>query len=293
MLQTSTSRPTLGVGFHILRIVLASVLLTAAGFKAFALWTDPTPALSLFTSPRWQISLIEAETLLGLWLLSGIAPRGAWFMASITFVLMACISSYLGLTGQPSCGCLGKVELAPWYSFSLDVVAVAALWFLRPGDFSARALRDDWLLRLFRREFYLASGAGLIFVGTVAALFMAFPSLSEGLTFLRGESLTIEPSVVEVGNGEAGELRDFSLTIHNHTSRPISLVGGQAACGCITTEELPLDVPAGESRTIACKFHFRRTVGKFHYPYTLYTNDGSYSVVVARVAGRLVESTAP
>lgn len=139
MTETWRSRPPLGIGFHAVRIALGAVLLTAAGFKAFALWTDPTPPLSLFSEPRWQIALIEAETLLGLWLLSGFAPRGVWWTAQVTFTLLACVSLYLGLAGQSSCGCLGKVHLAPWYAFGVDVVAIAALWFWRPlGLFGAR-----------------------------------------------------------------------------------------------------------------------------------------------------------
>ncbi len=78
--------------FHVLRLPVAGLLLAAAAFKAHALWTDPVPPVSLFSSPRWQIALIELETLVGLWLLTGIFARGAWLGAVAAFGLLAGIS---------------------------------------------------------------------------------------------------------------------------------------------------------------------------------------------------------
>ncbi len=286
-----TPTHSLTIGFHGVRFVLGMILLVAAGFKAWALYTDPSPALFLFSSPRWQILLIESETLLGLWLISGFAPQGAWLMALVAFTLMACFSLHLGIAGESSCGCLGKVSLKPWYSFGLDVAAVAGLLVWRPVDFSVRALRDEWLPRFLRPGLHLASGVGLILVASLTVLWLTSPSLWGALALLRGESLTFEPSVVEIGSGERGLKRDFSLTIHNNSDRSISLVGGHADCHCITTAELPLTVPLMESRTFVCEFLFRGAVGQFQYPFAIYTNDGGYSMVIARVGGRLVEST--
>lgn len=68
-------------------------------------------------------------------------------------------------------------------------------------------------------------------------------------------------------------------------------MGGRAACRCIATDELPLLIPAGESRTFACEFLFQGAAGQFQYPFTLFTNDGAYSETVAWVSGKVVEST--
>src|SRR5262249_25557508 len=152
------------------------------------------------------------------------------------FTLLGGISLYLALAGQPSCGCFGKLALNPWYTFGLDVAAVAALWYWRPRASSVRASPGDSPARLLRPVLYLASGVTLILAGCFAALWLAFPSLSAALLFLRGESLTIEPKVVEVGTGVRGEVRDFSLEIRNYTDHPICLMGGRVGCRCITTE---------------------------------------------------------
>jgi hypothetical protein len=269
------------------------LLLTAAGFKAYALWTDPSPALSWFFSPRWQVALIEGETLLGLWLLSGLAMRWAWLLAQVGFILLAGVSLYLALAGKPSCGCFGKLTISPWYTFGLDVAAVAALWYWRPTASSLSTSLGDSPNRLLRPSLYLVSGVTFILVGCFTVFWLAFPSPSAALAFLRGESLTVEPSVVDVGSGLRGEERDFSFEIQNYTNHPICLMGGTVGCRCITTGGLPLTLPAGVARSVTGKLEFKGRAGEFQYPITLYTDDGTHSVVIARVTGKVVESPEP
>lgn len=113
-------------------IVLGMLLLGAAGLKTHALLTDPSPGMSLFSSPRWQIAFIELEVVLGLWLLSGFSSAGAWAAAVGVFSLLAGVSFYLAILGKPSCGCFGKVAVNPWYTWAGDLIALAALWYWRP-----------------------------------------------------------------------------------------------------------------------------------------------------------------
>lgn len=63
------------------------------------------------------------EGLLGLLLLSGWAKRAAWFLAVTFFLIVAGVSLYLGLMGQSSCDCFGRIRVSPWGAFALDVAA--------------------------------------------------------------------------------------------------------------------------------------------------------------------------
>lgn len=87
------------MGFHFVRIVLGAILLAAAGLKAVALWNGQS-AGPLLSSPRWQIGTIEIESLVGLWLLSGLYARVAWLAAVPLFMALSGFTLYLALDGQ-------------------------------------------------------------------------------------------------------------------------------------------------------------------------------------------------
>jgi hypothetical protein len=111
----------------VVRVVLALVLLIAAGLKAHQLVTEPVPNKDIFTY-RWaMIMQVEFEIVLGLWLLSGLGKRLSWLTAVACFSVFSAVALYKGLLGEASCGCFGSVRVNPWYTFLFDVAAVAAL----------------------------------------------------------------------------------------------------------------------------------------------------------------------
>ena len=249
------------IGFRIVRITLGLLLLAAASFKAYVLWTDPAPSLSAFafiSSPRWQLALIEAEVVLAIWLVSGLYPRIAWLAALLTFTLFAAASLYLGIAGRPSCGCFGKLEVNPWYTFGVDTLAVAALCYWRPRG-NLLPVRLSGLERgSLRPTAYLAGGILLLAAGGLAIFSLLDWFSSDALAYLRGESLTVEPSVVDVGEGIRGATLDISVSVRNHSDRPIWLLGGRIGCACISTRDLPLILPPREVQTLTCKVTDRR-----------------------------------
>ena len=159
-------------GFLFVRVVLGLLLLAAAGLKGYELWSNPLATDTRYLSTNWQIALIEAETLLGLWLLSGLWQYGSWITASVGFALLASVSLDLAVHKLP-CGCLGSVgtrwELSAWHSFVVDMVAVVTLLFWRPAIQTQRASlrRVSW-----RRRLAYPSLLALVFVaGNAIGLF--------------------------------------------------------------------------------------------------------------------------
>src|SRR5947207_5725855 len=99
-------------------------------------WLSPIPwwsgIITYFLPQSLRFILPLMELVLGLWLLSLRWKFGASLAAVVTFLTFASYSCYLGLIGQPTCGCMGNVKLHPWYTFAFDLFAVLLLALVRP-----------------------------------------------------------------------------------------------------------------------------------------------------------------
>jgi len=76
------------------------------------------------------VQLVVTEFLLGLWLLTGLYWRVTRLIAMLCFFGFLQASLWLALTGERSCGCLGQVELNPWFAVAVDLAILAGLAFL-------------------------------------------------------------------------------------------------------------------------------------------------------------------
>jgi len=118
--------------YDAIRIALGLLLLTAAGFKAHQLATEPVLGAGLLDS-RWLLmATVEFELLLGLALLWNVWRRPTWAATVTCFALFACVSLYKGLSGEATCGCLGRIRINPWYTLAFDIAVVFALVRYRP-----------------------------------------------------------------------------------------------------------------------------------------------------------------
>ena len=127
-------------GGHFAHFSCAGTLLVAAASKLYQLFTDP--ALGVLYGSRWtQTAVVGYETLLSLWLVSGIAVHSARRIALVTFVVFGCVTLYLGFSGEESCGCFGRLSVNPWWTFVLDaaLVLVLAATMLRRNGAGVRA----------------------------------------------------------------------------------------------------------------------------------------------------------
>jgi len=131
--------------YDVVRILLGLVLLTAAALKGYQLATEPVAETSLFSSRWFLIGVVEFELFFGLWLLAGLYPRSTWATALLCFGGFACVSLYKALSGEASCGCFGKVPVNPWYTFTLDALAVAALCRWQPTNLPNSSLSSSRL----------------------------------------------------------------------------------------------------------------------------------------------------
>jgi hypothetical protein len=271
-----------------IRIALAFFLLTSAALKVQSVLTDPLAQDGLLSSPRIQIATIQIEILLGLWLSSGLAARGAWAVTLGFFAILASASLYLALEGQRSCGCFGKVKVNPWATFALDISVMLALAIWRPRTM-AEISQPAWILGIVR----IAIGTAAILVVFGGVIVLALDSPAAVLARLRGEVVAVEPGMVDLGEGVRFDSRQFTIQLTNYADQPVQFLGGTANCSCIATTDLPITVPARESRSIRIDATFRGGTGRFQHTFTLYTDNAKQPVVIARFAGRVVDAPTP
>ena len=264
--------------------VLGVVLLTAAGLKAYGFGVDPVARTGIFSAPAFQFFVILFEFGLGIWLLSGQQPLGSWLAVLLTFTAFAAISFYQGWIGQAGCGCLGKkVTVNPWIMFGADLTAVTALLICRPN------LRGLWHERgRIARTVGTVVGVYLLLMGILAAVaYLGFGSIDAALAILRGERLSIYPSLVDMGEGVPGETRNASIELTNRTDMPIRVIGGTSDCSCTVLGDLPVTIPPGESRSITVAMHLPNAVGAFNRKAGLHLDYVGFRAVGFRVTGRI------
>jgi hypothetical protein len=222
----------------------------------------------------------------GLWLISGLYRRGAWLGSVAIFGVMFCISLYMVLAGQPSCGCFGsRLTISPWYTLVFDIGALIALCAWRPGPALANPRSASRLPKSLARSTSVVIGALTVSGSAYLALRWIDASPPAALAYLRGEALTIEPSDSDVGRISPGERRTARIKVRNHRSRPIRIVGGWGDCSCNVVGDLPLVVPARDTRTLDITVTYRSRAGAFRLPFFLYTGEQSQPAAVACVSG--------
>jgi hypothetical protein len=244
---------------------------------------------TILFSPRLQFAVMEVEALLGLWLLSGRAKRAAWFFAVAFFLIVAGVSLYLGLMGQSSCGCFGRIRVSPWSAFALDVACLVGLGLCRPsfrrgqGDNTADS---HWL----RETFMIGGGVGAILAVCLGSILLAGGSHpGDFLARVRGDRVSVEPPMTDMGSGVAGQKCRFTVRLHNHSDHTITIDGGTTNCSCIATDDLPVSIPPGGSVPVTVSTGFKGTPGLFQQEFQFYYADGEeQGRVLARFEGRVV-----
>lgn len=272
-------------------VALGLLLLVTAFLKAQGAADGALGQNTILFSPRLRFLVMEAEALLGLWLLSGWARRTAWFFAVAFFLVVAGFSLYLGLMGQSSCGCFGRIHVSPWNAFTLDMACLAVLGLCWPSF--GRAEREKRTASGWQREaITITCWAGAILAVCLGGVLLAGGSSpGDFLARIRGERISVEPPVTDMGSDIAGQRRKFTVRIHNHTSRPVKIVGGTAGCSCVATDDLPVLIPPGSSATVTVRARFKGTTGMFQYEFYFYTDEERQKRVPARFKGQIIATS--
>ncbi|HET6574025.1 MAG TPA: DUF1573 domain-containing protein [Fimbriiglobus sp.] len=227
----------------------------------------------LILDPHLYTLLAGWELLLGLWVLSGWSAHFSRWVVAVTFGFLATVSGYLGWLGVADCGCFGDVSVSPWWVFGLDVGILVASCLTRPP--ARRA--TDWAAA----DFAAPAGIALaLIVIAYSAGVWAYGSLGVAVARIRGEVVVADPDVVDYGEATRGETRIRRVTVWNFSDTPIRVIGGTADCSCTALSDLPVTVPAGESRPVTVELRYVGTPGVFAHTAELMVDEGSMTSIL-------------
>jgi hypothetical protein len=256
--------------------LLGLVLLAAAVVKLSGSPAEPVSRSPLLPHPGLTLALVQWELVLGAVLVAGVVPHVGRWLAAGTFAVFAAASFHSGWMGQASCGCFGRAVVNPWLMFGIDLAAAGLLLAFRPPGRSAVSVG-----RLARVG---VLAAGLVAVG-LGGLALAAGSVGGGLARLRGDQLTVTPATLDLGTRAGGDTATAPVTVANHTGRPLRLVGGTSDCSCITTDDLPADVPPYGRREVTVHAKLPAAGGAFARTAWFWT-DGDRRQVTFGIVGR-------
>lgn len=254
----------------------------AAGLKAEGAAHDLF-SNSFFAAPRIQLASIEAEIILGAWLLSGFAAGAAWALSFGFFGILAGASLYLALNQQESCGCFGRVVVSPWLSLTPDLVIIAAIGVWRPRRQAIPPL-SAW----FRGAWQTILGASVLLAVLGGSFWLAVDQPADFLARLRGENVTIVPELCQLGEGKPGEERVYQVRLTNHSDRPVRVVGGTRSCACSVLHNLPITLAPGATGSLEVRVSFRGSPGIFQHSFALVTDDKAQTFIYGRFTGRVL-----
>ena len=259
------------------------LLVTAAALKLYGFHVSAVPRAGWLSTPWAQMALIQWESILGLWLISGVYPVGSWLAALATFTIFAVVSGYLAWIGVASCGCFGSIKASPWAAFAVDVLALMILPAAQPD---LRSLREK-PQRTLARIGGVVLGAVVLFGVLAGTGALIFGSADAALAYLRGESISVRPTFVDVGRGVPGQTVEATVELVNRTDRSVRVIGGTSDCSCVTTNDLPLTLGPGEARGVSVRVKLSSDLGIFNRKAFFWTDHNQARAVLFDLTGRI------
>jgi hypothetical protein len=144
-------------------------LLVAGVLSGWSLGQDIDPAATGLHDRRLHVAWFPVAILFGVWFLSGLALRHAWWVALGTFLMLSVVAMLLLVQGAGHCGCFGAVRVPPWITLTIDLSVVGCLLLARWRTGSPSSAR-------------ISAGRALIVFAVATAL--AGPLLWRALTFV-------------------------------------------------------------------------------------------------------------
>ena len=103
--------------------------------------------------------------------------------------------------------------------------------------------------------------------------------------WLRGDRLVFEPMRIVFGPVPKTQILEPQLRAANLSSKPLTLLGSQPSCGCISLDEFPVVVPAGKQRVLTLKIVTPEKAGSFEHFITFFSDVRGCSSIVVSVSG--------
>jgi len=231
-------------------------------------WVIPGTVIAL-----WGL----VECVIGWIVLTFVAHRTLRYLLTLLFATFIGVLAIEWLSGSKQCPCLGSASLPIEFVVLFDVLAlISLLVFAAQWDRSRFAVDSAVGGMLGNLKFVVPVLFG------VAVIF--FGSLDSAFGYFSGRSLLVTPMERFVGQIEVNKQATATFRLRNASSLPIRIVGARASCGCVAIEDLPVTVPAWESKAIRISLKSMDEPGLQRETATLICDDSASQLVLGVTA---------
>jgi len=132
-------------------------------------------------------------------------------------------------------------------------------------------------LQRCRRSLPGIAGIAIVALGLLGWALVSFGSVRDAWLYAMGARVFIEPRRFEVTDVRAGETRRMVFRLRNFTDRPLTVLGAETTCSCLSLEDKPpLVVPPKGTGQLRLTFALRDDAkGQFEGSMVYYTDDPS------------------
>lgn len=132
--------------------------------------------------------------------------------------------------------------------------------------------------------------AGLVLAGVSTWGYARFGSIGSALAFARGDRLIAETKSLSFGPVLAGPTIQQHTRLTNYSNRTIKLVGSNASCSCVLSEDLPLTLAPGESHLFKIGVKTDQRTGLIRERVVVYTDYPEQSGIAFTVKGEVIST---
>jgi hypothetical protein len=130
---------------------------------------------------------------------------------------------------------------------------------------------------------------GLFLAISISGICYHFGSPKVAFAYFRGEQFVVLPQVVDLGECEPGAERIAIFKVTNLADHPISIIGSEQECSCITLEKLPISLSPKENRDISLKIKLPASEkNDMSRKVVLFINDNELNLVPLSIRARVL-----
>lgn len=138
-------------------------------------------------------------------------------------------------------------------------------------------------LRIMLRSVIASS---VVLLGLYCLAVARYGSVNATVATIRGVPLIVESNPASFGVADPDQIMQATFKLTNISVKPVRLLGSQSNCTCVNTDDLPMEIGAGES--VVVRYSVRAKGGpRFSAKAALLTNSPSQTRVELGITGRV------
>lgn len=123
--------------------------------------------------------------------------------------------------------------------------------------------------------------------------YSCFGSTRVAVSYLRGLPIAVDTMSIDAGTGKAGERREVTFRLWNLSRQPVRILGSSTSCTCLSADELPVNLAAGQSREFRVRVAYKPGGESFREAMTFYTDAPARSKFQITVQGHSSKDVRP